>query len=217
MLPAITHWSRVTHICVGNLTIIVANNGLSPGRRQAIIWTNAGILLIEPLGTSLSEILIEILPFSFKKMRLKVSSATWRPSCLDLNVMMCHQWAGTIPIPTWLWNMTFLNWLNITFPVFKKVKFKLIGNYPPARRINNVSPEHLVRIQLTASPVPRPTNCSCSAVWRCLVAALYGTVCVVNTSGASTTSGCTCVPRQHNGKGYVRYCTKAFIYGLVKW
>ena len=44
----LTHWSRVTHICVGNLAIIGSDNGLSPGRRQAIIGTNAGILLIGP-------------------------------------------------------------------------------------------------------------------------------------------------------------------------
>ena len=31
------------------LTIIGPDNGLSPGRRKAIIWTNASILLIEPL------------------------------------------------------------------------------------------------------------------------------------------------------------------------
>ena len=54
------HWGRVTHICVNKLTIIGSNNGLSPGRRQALIWTNAGILLIGPLGTNFSEILIEI-------------------------------------------------------------------------------------------------------------------------------------------------------------
>ena len=71
----LTHWGRETHICVGNLTIIGSDNGLSPGRRQAIILTNAGILLIGPLGTNFSEILIEIQTFSFKKMRLKVSSA----------------------------------------------------------------------------------------------------------------------------------------------
>ena len=51
---------RVTHICVNKLTIIGSDNGLSPGRRQAIIWTNVGILLIGPLGTNFSEILIEI-------------------------------------------------------------------------------------------------------------------------------------------------------------
>ena len=71
---------------LGILTIIGSNNGLSPGRRQAIIWTNAGILLIEPLGTNFSEILVGIQIFTFKKMRLKMSSAKWRPFCLGLNV-----------------------------------------------------------------------------------------------------------------------------------
>ena len=56
----LTHWGRVTHICVGKQTIIGSDNGLSPGRRQAIILTIAGILLIGPLGTNFSEILIEI-------------------------------------------------------------------------------------------------------------------------------------------------------------
>ena len=42
----LTHWGRVTHICVSELTIIGSDNDLSPGRRQAIIWTNGGILLI---------------------------------------------------------------------------------------------------------------------------------------------------------------------------
>ena len=81
----LTHWGRVTHICVSKLTIIGSDNGLSPDRRQAIIWTNDGLLLIEHLGTNFSEILIEILTFSFKKMRLKVSPAKRRPFCLGLN------------------------------------------------------------------------------------------------------------------------------------
>ena len=84
----LTHWGRMTHICVSNLTIIGSDNGLSPERRQAVIWTNDGILLIGPLGTNCSEILIEILNVSFKNMRLKVSSAKWRPFCLGLNVLM---------------------------------------------------------------------------------------------------------------------------------
>ena len=83
----LTHWGRVTHICVSKLASIVSDNGLSPGRRQAIIWTNAGILLIGPLGTNFSEILIEIHTFSIKKMRMKVSSVKRRPFCLGLNVL----------------------------------------------------------------------------------------------------------------------------------
>ena len=54
--------------CVGKLTIIGSVNGLSPGLRQAIIWASAGILLIGPLGTNFSEILIRIQTFSLKKM-----------------------------------------------------------------------------------------------------------------------------------------------------
>ena len=39
---------------VSDLTIIDSDNGLSPGRRQAIMGTNAGILLKRPLGTNFS-------------------------------------------------------------------------------------------------------------------------------------------------------------------
>ena len=90
----LTHWGRVTHICFNKLTIIGSDNGLSPGRRQASIWTNAGILLIWPLGTNFSEIWVESLTFSFKKMRLKVSSAKRRPFCLGLNVLILRVSVG---------------------------------------------------------------------------------------------------------------------------
>ena len=70
------------------LTIIGSDNVLSPDRRQAIIWTNDEVLSIELLGTNFSEILLTIHAFSLKKMQLKISSGTWRPSCLGLNVLM---------------------------------------------------------------------------------------------------------------------------------
>ena len=70
-LFSLTHWGRVTHKCVSRLAIIGSDNGLSPDWCQAIIWTNDGILLIGPLGTTFSEILIEIHTFSAKKMQLK--------------------------------------------------------------------------------------------------------------------------------------------------
>ena len=95
----LTHWGRVTHICVGNLTIIGSDNGLSPGRRQAIIWTNAGILLIGPWETNFSEILISIHTFSFKKIHLKISSVKWRPFCLGLNVL--RQGIGLLWLLSW--------------------------------------------------------------------------------------------------------------------
>ena len=87
----LTHWGRVTHVCVSKPTTIGSDNGLSPGRRQAIIWTNAGILLIGPLGTNFSEIVIEIQTFSFKKIHLKMSSGKWRPSwpqCVNMIVSL---------------------------------------------------------------------------------------------------------------------------------
>ena len=80
----LTHWGRLTHICVSKLTIIGSDNGLSPGRRQAIIWTNGGILSIRNLGTNFTEILSETYTFSFKKIHLKMSSGKWRPFCLGL-------------------------------------------------------------------------------------------------------------------------------------
>ena len=54
----LTHGSWVRHICISKLTIIDPDNGLSPGQHQAIIWTNAGILLIQHLGAKMSEIFI---------------------------------------------------------------------------------------------------------------------------------------------------------------
>ena len=72
----------MTHLCVGKLTIIGSDSGLAPGWRQAIIWTSAGILLIGPLGTNFSEILIGIQTLSFKKIHLKMSTAKQRPFVL---------------------------------------------------------------------------------------------------------------------------------------
>ena len=83
----LTIWGRVTHICVSKLSFIGSDNGLSPGRRQAIIWTNAGIWLIGTVGTNFNEILIEIHTFSFQNIHLKMSSGKWRPFCLGLNVL----------------------------------------------------------------------------------------------------------------------------------
>ena len=83
----LTHWGRLTHICVTKLTIIGSDNGLSPARRQATIWISAGMLLIRTLGTNFSDILSEIHIFSFKKMYLKMLSAKWWQFRLGLSVL----------------------------------------------------------------------------------------------------------------------------------
>ena len=69
---SLTHWGKVTHMNVKKLIIIDSDNGLVSGRRQAVIWTNAGILLIGPLAANFTEILIVMYTFSFKKMLLKM-------------------------------------------------------------------------------------------------------------------------------------------------
>ena len=81
----LTHWGRLTHICVSKLTIIGSDNGLSPGRREAIIRTNAGIALMRPLRTNFNDILIAICRFSFKEIHFKMWSGKWRPFCLRFN------------------------------------------------------------------------------------------------------------------------------------
>ena len=100
----LTHWGRVTHICVDKLTIIGSDNGLSPDRRQAIIWTNAGLLSIRSLRTYFNENLI---------MHVKMSSAKWRPSCPGLNVLMP---GPMIPWPMWIGPLV----------TFSKITFKVI-------------------------------------------------------------------------------------------
>ena len=81
---------QVTHVWVSELPIIGSDNGLAPGQRQALIWTNTEILFIGTIGTTFSETLIEIHPFSFKKMHLKFENVVWkmaailsRPQCVE--------------------------------------------------------------------------------------------------------------------------------------
>ena len=92
--------------------IIGSDNGLSPGRRQPIIWTNAGILLIEPLGRNFSEILIAIYTFSFTKIHFKMSSGKWRPFCPGLNVLTHCLEKHTYVIQGHPWS---LHWLLVLF------------------------------------------------------------------------------------------------------
>ena len=99
----LTHWGRMKHICVGKLSIIGSDNGLSPGRRQAIIWTNAEILSIGPLGTNFTEIQIGIQKFSYKKMHLKMSSVKWRPFHLSLNMLTILMWILLDCRIYWFW------------------------------------------------------------------------------------------------------------------
>ena len=153
-LIVLTHWGRVTHICVSKLTIISSDNDLSPNRRQAIIWTNAGILLIGPLGTNFGEIWIEIQIFSFRKMHWKMSSAKWRPFCLGLNVLnSVLAWEITRVSLHKIWKslrwwnhrrnlfnsrMSLNSWSVFQIPLWQKLQCLLI--YKISRRCGNFNP-----------------------------------------------------------------------------
>ena len=109
------------HICVNKITSIGSDDDLSPGRRQAIVLTNAGVLLIWPLGSNISEIFIGIHVSPFKKMHLKMSSAKCRTFSLGLNVLMCpvgHSWNSEAMSVSWWCTMchaffdSFVHWLR---------------------------------------------------------------------------------------------------------
>ena len=151
----------MTHICVGNLTLIGSDNGLSPDGCQGIIWTNAGILLIGPLGTNFSEILIEVLTYSFKKMRLNVSSAKWRPFCRGLYVLnmvgKSMQPHGLGPTPTVAFKGTLSpsllnlwNWFNTAWPV---IMTRILGSVLNKKTFNwcwlNSSKANITQVEKT--------------------------------------------------------------------
>ena len=82
----------MTQICVGKLTIIGSDNGLSPGRRQAIIWTNARILLIWPLWTNFSDIFyqnsITFIPENeLENVVCEMASILSRPKCVNYELL----------------------------------------------------------------------------------------------------------------------------------
>ena len=92
LLAGLTHWGRVTHICINKTTIIGSDNGLSPGRCQAIIWTNAGILLIGTLGTNNSEIsnqmsFLFIREIAYENVIWKMAAILFRPQCVKAWVL----------------------------------------------------------------------------------------------------------------------------------
>ena len=83
---------------------IGSDNGLSSGRRQAIIWTNAGYFWTGTPGTNFTE--IEVQTFSYKKMYLKISSGKRRPFCLGLNLLSPISISPWGQEPTFLWLMS---------------------------------------------------------------------------------------------------------------
>ena len=93
---------RVTPICVGEISKINSNSGLLPGRCQAIILANGGILLIGPLGTNISGILIEILAFSETVWNVcKTTTILHRVQCVSL-ICIFHIYVFHRQQPCWI-------------------------------------------------------------------------------------------------------------------
>ena len=101
----------LTHICVGNLTIIVSDNGLSPGRRQAIIWTNAGIVnwtLRNKLQWNFhcnSNIFIE--ENALPNVVCEMASVLCRPQCVKGQLCRQTWWWQNSQFLVWVYNMTY--------------------------------------------------------------------------------------------------------------
>ena len=78
-----------------------SGNGLWPDRRLAVIQNIDGVFLIVPLEANVSEIGIEVKQLSFKKIRLKFSSAKWRTVSYYVTITPSATNAS-------LWNLTAL-------------------------------------------------------------------------------------------------------------
>ena len=70
------------HICISKLTIIGSDNGLSPRRHQTIIWTNAAVLFIWPLGPKF------IQENAFQIVVCEMEAILSRPDCVKLIASM---------------------------------------------------------------------------------------------------------------------------------
>ena len=99
----LAHWGRVTHICVSKLTIIDSDNGLSPCRRQAITWTNVGILLTGPPGTTFNGILIESHTFSLKKIHFISFFVFWKMAAILSRPQCVNTILALVQIMAWCW------------------------------------------------------------------------------------------------------------------
>ena len=109
----------MTHTCIGNLTIIGPDNGLSPGRRQAIIWTNDGILLVNKLQWNLNQNSnIFIHKSMFESVVCEMASISSRPQCVKRSCtdrIMQMVWALSCVVVVQYWSVitTFFDFTNI--------------------------------------------------------------------------------------------------------
>ena len=147
----LTHWGQVTHIFVSNLTIIGSDNGLPHGQCQAVIWTNAGIMLNELLGTNFYKILIKIPAFSFKKIHLKIPSAKWQLHPITFYRII----SGECAVPGLNATFCFLWFTNCVLRLFDK-SLILGCLWPLVFVLNNI-----LILGIWCSTIPHLPGCFC--------------------------------------------------------
>ena len=146
---------------------------MSPGWHQAIIWTNAGILLIRPLGTNFSEILIEIYSFSFKEMDSKMLSGKCRPFCLSLYVIInlrtilpkyyAHGLYFGVVVVSWYCSLFTISFRVTSLALGLSYDFPVSMNQPWGIRL--IGSEEFIRIDNIA---PKHNKTMCMYLWETL-------------------------------------------------
>ena len=142
VIITLTHWGRVTQICVSKLTIINSDKALSSGRRQAIIWTSAGILLIRSPGININDIVIKIRGFSLYtlwSMQHLLLNNQWRQWSSDriINLQALTHWGrdkmDAISQTTFSCSFSSMKiavfWLNFHWNVFARVQLTIIQHW----------------------------------------------------------------------------------------
>ena len=106
------------HKCVNKPTSIGSDNGLSPGRRQAIIWTNVGMLInIGPLGTKPSKIFVKILYIAIQENGFE--NIVWKMAAILSWPQCVKHWCCVIVIVNylvwsyWLWYETSISYWGL--------------------------------------------------------------------------------------------------------
>ena len=87
----LTPWTLLSGYASLNWFLTGSDNGLSPVRHKAIIWTYDELLLIGPSGTNVSEVWIEIQQSSYQKTTFHLQNGvqivpdSWPRPVQDMN------------------------------------------------------------------------------------------------------------------------------------
>ena len=138
----------------------------------SLVQATSHYLLIGRLGTNFSEILIEILTFSFKKMRLKVSFAKRQSFCLGFNVLSFDVCSASITAVLELlkWHLIMISGLKTCHLNLETVSVYRCCLTSIRIHIIRIKWSHNCLIFIIRIPIPRKTTFTFS---QALVSSLY--------------------------------------------